>query len=355
MWKGENNIMEYFWKKKTIVSYLLSVFVFLIHISSLSNYKNSGGFISVVNNFLEIFFKRTITSYAVVLFFIISGVLFFRNYDKTMYFDKIKSRIKTLAIPFLIWNVIWMFFEIVTSYTFLSSYFIGREKFEITVSNVLNAIFHYGCNGPFWFIFELFFFVIITPIIDKIIKNKYIGFSVALVILILSQFDIGLPSPLFYSKEAISYYILGGIIGKHFWEKFSMKSSGKIQWISVIGVIICTIYTYFRISLQFEILILIHKILNLSYAFFFWYSMDMFIDKMRMYEFYSHSFAVFAMHVNVSAIVSKLYYIILPKTPHFAIINFVLTIASTLLIINIFCLLLRRFFPKLNAILMGMR
>lgn len=312
-------------------------------------------YIYTINRVASVFFKRTITIPAITLFFILSGVAFFRNYDKAMYCHKLKARIKSLLIPFLIWNVVWMIFEIITSYSFISAYFLGREKFELTVSNVLTAIFHYGCNGPFWFVFELFFFVIITPVIDKAIKNKYVGLFVVITLIILAEFNIGLPSPLFYSKHALAYYILGGVVGRHYFEKFRVKSGKKIQVCSVLSLLCCFAYKYTYAYLGYEYPLIIDKAAIVLSAISFWYAMDIVIDRIKLRDFYSYSFAVFAMHINVSAVVSKLWYLILPKTQYFAIPNFVLTLVTTLGIINLFCLALRRFLPKTYSVLMGER
>lgn len=347
--------MGYFWKKKEIVSYILSIFVFLIHISSFSNYSHTGNTISVINEHVKILFKYPLPMIAVPLFFILSGMLFFRNYNNTMYFDKLKARLKTLFIPFVIWNIIWMFFEIITSYSFISSYFIGREKFIITLANILDAIFHYGCNGPFWFIFELMFFVIITPLINIIIKNKYIGFITILALCILLRYNIGLPSPLFYSPEAIIYYLLGGIIGKHYFEKFSKKSSLKHRAIATLCFILCFVLRYICTLFEYKLDPTIHISFIIIYALSFWIGIDWFIDKLKLHNFYSYSFVVYATHINLSAIISKLLFLILPKTEYFAIPNFLLTFVITLIIINITCSALKRFVPKIYSMLTGSR
>ena len=99
----------------------------------------------------------------------------------------------------------------------------------------------------------------------------------------------------------------------------------------------------------------IKALLNIANAISFWFAMDIFTDKMKMYNFYSRSFAVYAMHVNVSAIVCKLYYLILPKNQWFAFPNFVLTLVTTLVLINAFCLIVKKFLPKLSGVLMGER
>lgn len=58
-------------------------------------------------NWLRICFSHVLTHIAVPAFFVISGFLFFRNWqrwDKQLYLKKMKSRFRTLAVPYLCWN-----------------------------------------------------------------------------------------------------------------------------------------------------------------------------------------------------------------------------------------------------------
>ena len=61
-----------FWKKKEIVSFILSVLVFFVHISSFAQYSNTGNLISTINEKVSFFFKESITSFAVPMFYILS-------------------------------------------------------------------------------------------------------------------------------------------------------------------------------------------------------------------------------------------------------------------------------------------
>ena len=60
-------------------------------------------------NLFRISISHVLTHIAVPMFFFISGFLFFnklQEWNRTVYFDKLKKRIKTLLIPFFIWNTI---------------------------------------------------------------------------------------------------------------------------------------------------------------------------------------------------------------------------------------------------------
>lgn len=229
--------MNYFWKKKTIISYFLCILVFWIHISSFNNYKFDDSVCSRVYWYIDVFLTKIITPVAVPLFFIISGVLFFRNYNSDCYIKKLKTRIKTLVVPYLSWNIIYTLFAIATSYSFISNYFIGREKFVITLKNVLLSVFLYR-SGPLWFIFCLIVFALCAPALFIILENKIRGLCAILIIAIFDQIGIGLPIYFFYSQESIVYYLIGAYIGIHYMDWFVRIITQSEKKMGTVGLII---------------------------------------------------------------------------------------------------------------------
>jgi len=215
---------SYFWNKKMIVSYFLSVLVFWIHCSSFANYDNN---IACVQ-FGSFLFASTINRIAVPLFFIISGALFYRDYTDAKYKDKLLRRVKSLAIPFIIWNILNMFFDFFAS-AFFFKYFIGREKAVISLKNILLGIFHYKYNGPFWFVFALFIFVVAAPIIDKLLYSKLTAILSIAVLIVLNYYGIGLPQPLFLDRTCIIFYLFGGFVGRFYFELFSKRIEKNIK------------------------------------------------------------------------------------------------------------------------------
>ena len=111
----------HFWKKKEYISFLLSILVLFIH-SYFAQEIVDDSLISVINHKVSFFFSRSITAFAVPMFFMLSGISFFKGYSNKKYFKKIKSRLFTLVIPYLLWNTIWLLWEIFTSYSFVSSF-----------------------------------------------------------------------------------------------------------------------------------------------------------------------------------------------------------------------------------------
>ena len=107
---------------------------------------------------------------AVPLFFFISGFLFFiyvDNFGSIEYFGKIKKRMIRLVIPFLLWGVL----ALVIKYIF---YRFGGEKVAYMFDHPLKWIYLIvwrPVNYPLWFIRDLIFIILISPVIYFLIKR----------------------------------------------------------------------------------------------------------------------------------------------------------------------------------------
>ena len=128
-----------FWKKKEFVSFLLSIRVFFIH-SNFAPEITSESMISLVNHKVSYFFANSITRFAVPMFFMLSGISFFKGYESKQYPAKIKSRLFTLVIPYLLWNTIWMLWEIFTSHSFLARFSENNVPYPLTAPSILKGI-----------------------------------------------------------------------------------------------------------------------------------------------------------------------------------------------------------------------
>lgn len=337
--------MDYFWKKKNFIYFILSIFVFLIHISSFAQYSANEGIMSFVNEKTSFFFKESITRFAVPMYFILSGMIFFRDYTNEKYISKIKSRFFTLIIPYLIWNTVWLIIDIVSSYTFLSSFFSSRP---LSVGSVLKSIFLAKWNLPFWFLLYLIVFVLLSPIFDLLAKNKYAAIVSLGFLSALSIIDFGM-----IKYDSVVFYLLGAVLGKHYLGFVTKKASKKSGIFSIIFLFIYIVLKNIFPSSEYwgKPFVKIVVFVLASYA--FWSVMDLFMDKIPYSPVYSRSFAVFVLHLNFSSLVCKLLYFIFPKNAYFAFPNFVLTLVLTLLAINVFCIVTERCIPRTYALLMG--
>lgn len=337
--------------KKIEVSWFLSLLVFVIHISTFNNYENIP---FLVDKFV-FFVQRVIPIVAVPLYFIISGAFFYRDYTNDKYLKKLKSRMKSLFIPYIFWNCVWMLFNIFATMYF-SKFFIGREIFEFNSNNIIQGIFHYKYNAPFWFVFALLIFIIAAPLINLLISNKIGGIISILTVMILYHFDIGLPIPLFFSKTCIIYYLVGAYTGKHFFNLFTrIKKNTRITLASIIGILMSIVYSFITNGLETSSYQVVNVIVLIIYSFSLWNIWDLVVLKISPRKFMIHSFYVYALHINISSIITKLLWLVLPKIWPYAWLNFLLTISLTLLVIEVFVIILEKYLPFLYKILSGGR
>ena len=341
-----------FWKKKEYISFLLSILIFFIH----SNFAAEIGesVISVVNYKVSYFLSESITRFAVPMFFALSGITFFKGYNSKKYLPKIKNRIFTLVIPYLAWNTIWMLWEIFTSYSFLSKFSTG-EPYPLTLTSILKGVFFYNCNTPFWFIFDLIVFSFAAPIVFAIIKNKYVGITVVASLSVLSLFGIYLPINVFYYPTALIFYLIGAIVGYHFFDLAAKKSSKRVQILSLVFLIVYILAKNIAPTQMHINNFLIQCVVYTLAAFSLWNVTDLFIEKIKPRKVYRRSFAIYAMHLNVAIIMLKIFGLFIPQNEWLEIPKFILMFVITLLIINLVCVFLEKFAPKINGILFGDR
>lgn len=344
----------FFWKKKEFISFLLSILVFFIH-SYFAQEITGNSLISVVNHKVSYFFSRSITQFAVPMFFMMSGITFFKDYDNKKYLAKIKARLFTLVIPYLLWNTIWMLWEIFTSYSFIAKFSTDSAPYPLTLINILKGIFFYGCNIPFWYIFDLIIFAFAAPLLFLIIKSKYVGIGSVICLSIVSLFGIHLPMDVFYYPMAIVFYLTGAIIGYHFFGIASKKSSKPLQ---IASVIFLASYIFAKNIVPQAIHIdnyLTQTIVYTLAAFSLWNVTDMFIERIKPRGIYRRSFAIYAMHLNVSIVVLKIFSFCTPQNEWLEIPKFIIMVVSTLIIVNLMCAFLEKFAPPIYATLMGNR
>jgi fucose 4-O-acetylase-like acetyltransferase len=118
-------------------------------------------------------FSNVLGTVAVPLFYFMSGFLFFmsvRKFDQSSYKTKLQSRIKTLLVPYLFWNLVALvLLYFVRKFGFSSTHprsidlqylvdcFWGKMNVKGTMS--------YPASYQFWFIRDLIVAVVLAPII----------------------------------------------------------------------------------------------------------------------------------------------------------------------------------------------
>lgn len=264
--------------KVSYVYFILSVLVILIH--SINNDTYFEKIFSIENGMGQ---------FAVPLFFFVSGFLFFRTAN-TLYDvkRKLKKRVYTLLVPYLLWNLIYYFIRLLFT-----------PGSGMSMLTLMDAAFNYTYNPAFWFMYQLILLNILSPVFFYILKEKKYISLFYIVIMLFIVFEKDIP---YVNEDAIIYYFSGAIFSK-------LYNTSKVKFISrkyVLYLIIISIgaylinrYLYKLIFVNYNfrtIFTLSIVIVRLLVSLTIFYMIDLFFNYEKTYEFMNHTFFLYAIH-----------------------------------------------------------
>lgn len=164
--------------------------------------------------FIRDFMTNGLSRLSVPIFFCMSGFLFFKGetYDLISYKIKLKSRFKSIFIPFLLWNlIVFSVFYIVYSIPYLNSFSSGSNNYiGLTFVDMLNKIFGLGetpASYQLWFLRDLIFFVVISPLVYLVVSRKISFFLIGIILFFIYTFSLIDNS--YFSFTALFYFFIG--------------------------------------------------------------------------------------------------------------------------------------------------
>lgn len=303
-------------REKNKISYLhfiMSVLVILIH--SINNETRFEKFFSIDSG---------IGQFAVPLFFIISGFLFFRNLESVNdAVAKLKRRVYTLLIPYLLWNLIYYAIHLLL-----------KPGNGISMGEIIDAAFTYKYNPSFWFMYQLILLSIISPILYYLFnmswKNQQtMKWLVTIVVVVAAELAIatGIDIP-YLNEDAFVYYVCGYFLAY-------LYNSGRINFISKKNILICLLifaltfvfnrYIYHLLTLNPKYLnpfISTIVIVRLFGALFLFYFFDLIFSYDSVPKFMSQTFFLYAIHyMIVKAMIIMMKFLMYKFVPVGIIVN----------------------------------
>ena len=162
------------------------------------------------------FFTHGLCTAAVPTFFLLSGYLFFRNTDAlSAVFQKQTKRIKSVLMPFLAWSAFYYALYAAVSVavpSFLES------AVNLSPLGILKGIVFYEYSFPLWYMFQLCVFVLLTPVLMLILKNKITSIAVLTIATVLGfmgtelSVDVGGYERSLFQVNFFAYYWLGCLL-----------------------------------------------------------------------------------------------------------------------------------------------
>lgn len=339
----------YFSRKNTCVSFTLSIFVLYIHANNLNYYAEN----IVLSKTIETFIGGRIGDIIVPTFFMISGFLFYRNINvqsncKEIISSKLKKRFHSLVIPYLLWNTFGTFFYMVIPWVPKIGTMISGGAASVTLSNILEGIFHFKYYFPLWYLFYLIILVYIAPILVWLLKNKKM--SVVVLSLLAMGYLLKLELPIL-SCGSLFFYILGAylaVYNKEFWMK---KEENSRAFVYLCLLFFMILFRFFYVEN------IVGRLLYLISPVFLWKSFDVLSYKTKPSEFMGQSFFIYCAHIIPLTMINKIFVKLFDKMPSdfSAVISYMMSPLCALALLFVIYLLLVTYCKKIFILVSGGR
>lgn len=311
----------------------------------------------------QYYISEILARVCVPLFYIISGYLFYWNFNGLFseYKRKIVSRIRTLLIPFLFWNLLNLGMILLGQLIPITSgYFSGIHMPTILSLNfwgIINNVF--GITGypiayQFWFIRDLMVLILLSPILLFFIKKIPFVSILFLSIMWIFKFNwLYIPS-----SEAILFFMVGGFWGIKKWDIRLFDKYVKIIFLLYLIISFLDLLLVDNVNLYFyNLLHNIGIVLGIINAFCLLKSISKNnkVNKILI-NLSPISFFIFALHEPLLTAFRKLFYFYLNPTTSFEVLILYLGLPFFVIILCIlFYKILFRSFPSLLQYICGGR
>ncbi len=172
---------------------------------------------------------RYVLNLCVPAFYFISGYLFFRSgfLNLHAYSDKLRRRWHTLAVPYLLWNLIAFLTTCVKVHPALTDYFPQYKTLFDSWQNVAVGFVDLGGTSypydmPLWFIRNLIIAVLISPVLS--LMFKYLRWFSLVILCCMIEF-LDLPWSL---ASTVFFFALGGCFPLL---RFPVEKAASALWI----------------------------------------------------------------------------------------------------------------------------
>ena len=310
---------------------------------------------------------------SVPIYFFISGFVFFLSveWSREKYIQKLKNRVKTLLIPYLIWNTIALLLVIISQIYFTPFLSKPMQAWNFSLKNILLCYWVYKgellgieisslhpINGVRWFVRDLMIVVLCTPLLYRLMKRGNCWFVVSLGVL-------------WFFKECFDerYAFLNGWLSAFFFFSWGayMSINRKDMLVEFGRYFRLSVFMYSILGLSYvaaahwcpEICKTI-KSLNVFFGLLFAYNLAAWLLRKKYCKaspfLASSSFFIYVSHSLICGRLLKLLYIYLQPASSISLLFIhISTVVLTLAFLLSAFYLMRRYTPALLRVLTGRR
>ena len=345
-----SEMSENVYNRLNYIAALCAIFVVYIHSDNTTQYELNGK-IGDIAKFIEGIIAPSIINVAVPLFFLISGILYFRNYNWNKVLSKYKSRINSIVIPYFAWNIIYTIVAVFFTVSIIGKYMGDAWKMDsVSLEEIINGILFHKYLPMFWFLVYLMLYIAISPAIYLLIKDKKIGLFFIVLYLVLLAFGVR------YASDDLFLYLLGGYVAIHHKELLNRDSYSSREYITAIILLVLVITTRVVFNIRD-----IDEPSIIETIFCIIYFVSLYIIFSYLPEFNTiktvgkYQFFIYATHLFILSLFKKTVRIVFPNNSVLALIAYLCAPIFTIITACFIGNLMSKKVPKLYKILVGGR
>lgn len=302
--------------------------------------------------YLLIYGGGVIGGVAVPFFFMMSAYWLFRfdinaSNAINVLIKKMQRKIRTICIPYLLWNTFGMvFYMITTQIPFVVNQMNNGEVIPLNLSNVIEGVIFHKYYFTFWYLQDLIILTAVSPVLLVLMKNKF----VATISIVASVSAVLLDCDFILIKGTSLLFFLVGGYAVTYARKFFENNSEK-AWMYFLFFVMTGVFRYVDIPIIAELSYYASPIL-------LWKSVDMFLPvgiyERKMRWFTTQSFFIYASHVIPVTVIGHLLAKV-SRTYWWATVSYLLAPWVTLSLIYVVAEMLYRYTPRFYGLICGGR
>lgn len=304
----------YFSRKITLLNAAATIMIILLHAKPMERFS-----LPLSLDYPVIYSIWVFTQTAVPLFFFISGLLFYRNCEWTNIKSKLKRRILSLLVPYLIWNI--FFVALMFSITHIPGIGNVMKGTEIlnSPSRVFWSIITARCTS-LWFVKDLMYFCIAAPVILICIKTPFRAILLTIAsLIVIFWFDFGYE----HCLNWLPIYLMGATIGRF----TDANKTLSLSNVKISGIFLSLLFLFIYISsIVCEDCIPLFRLIS---PLLIWIGIDLIGQKAvfayKQRDWMKYTFVIYCTQQFVLNVIEKIFVLIMPPTHATMFITFVVS------------------------------
>lgn len=286
------------------------------------------------------------------LFFFISGYLFYvkiSNPNWQTWKQKYRSRVKSLLIPYIIWNILCLLQMFVLKYTPIIGKYMNSDYNRLIHSDFIEwiyTLFIVPAGFHLWFIRDLILIVAISPLLYGCIKSR-IGLFIYFSLIIFISFYISW-------FQSLTMFSIGAVCAIH---NIPIEVKLKYRWALILLGIASFVFMLYSAT------IFIPGTKELYWVFilflFVWFLYDYLYHKGWHFDFFkpwlSYTFFIYVFHIPALTIIKRIFLFVGCGSEWSYWITFLISPVIMIVFAIWIGSLLKRYLPKLYSVLTGGR